>query len=52
MKAYNLEKASYNMAYAEAQGNTTKTGYLREVLAQNLIFRLEPDAVQTIMSRK
>ncbi|MFU2223145.1 GbpC/Spa domain-containing protein [Streptococcus pluranimalium] len=51
MKAYNLEKASYDMAYAEAQGNTTKTGYLPEVLAQNLIFRLEPDAVQTITGK-
>lgn len=51
MKAYNLEKASYDMAYAEAQGHTTKTGYLPEVLAQNLIFRLEPDAVQTITGK-
>ncbi|WP_158667318.1 GbpC/Spa domain-containing protein [Streptococcus pluranimalium] len=51
MKAYNLEAASYDMAYAEAQGHTTKTGYLPEVLAQNLIFRLEPDAVQTITGK-
>ncbi|WP_158667296.1 GbpC/Spa domain-containing protein [Streptococcus pluranimalium] len=51
MKAYNLEKASYDMAYAEAQGHTTETGYLPEVLAQNLIFRLEPDAVQTITGK-
>lgn len=51
LKAYNLEKASYDMAYAEAQDNTTKTGYLPEVLAQNLIFRLEPDAVQTITGK-
>ncbi|WP_277952240.1 GbpC/Spa domain-containing protein, partial [Streptococcus thoraltensis] len=51
LKVYNLEKASYDMAYAEAQGNTTKTGYLPEVLAQNLIFKLEPDAIQTITGK-
>ncbi|WP_242258425.1 hypothetical protein [Streptococcus thoraltensis] len=51
LKAYNLEKASYDMAYAEAQGNTTKRGYLPEVLAQNLIFILEPDAIQTITGK-
>ncbi|MGT2625222.1 GbpC/Spa domain-containing protein [Streptococcus thoraltensis] len=51
LKVYNLEKASYDMAYAEAQGNTTKRGYLPEVLAQNLIFKLEPDAIQTITGK-
>lgn len=46
-KTYNLAKARYDEDYNAALGNTNKTGYLPEVLAQNLIFRSEPNATQT-----
>lgn len=46
-KTYNLAKARYDEDYNTALGNTNKTGYLPEVLAQNLIFRSEPNATQT-----
>lgn len=51
MKVYNTAKANYDMAYNQALANTNKTGYLPEVLAQNLIFRLEPNATQTITGK-
>lgn len=51
MKVYNTAKASYDMAYNQALATTNKTGYLPEVLAQNLIFRLEPNATQTITGK-
>lgn len=46
-KTYNLAKARYDEDYNTALGNTNKTGYLPEVLAQNLIFCSEPNATQT-----
>lgn len=46
-KTYSLAKARYDEDYNTALGNTNKTGYLPEVLAQNLIFRSEPNATQT-----
>lgn len=51
MKVYNTAKANYDMTYNQALVNTNKTGYLPEVLAQNLIFRLEPNATQTITGK-
>lgn len=51
MKVYNMAKANYDQAYATALTNTKKDGYLLEVLAQNLIFKLEPNATQTITGK-
>lgn len=51
MKVYNMAKANYDQAYATALTNTKKDGYLPEVLAQNLIFKLEPNATQTITGK-
>lgn len=47
LKTYHLAKARYDEDYQEALRNTDKIGYLPEVLAQNLIFRSEPNATQT-----
>lgn len=47
LKTYRLAKARYDEDYQTALGNTDKAGYLPEVLAQNLIFRSEPNATQT-----
>ncbi|HFI0830414.1 TPA: SspB-related isopeptide-forming adhesin [Streptococcus suis] len=41
---YDVEKAKYDKAVAEAEANTKKDGYLSEVLVQGLKFQTEPNA--------
>lgn len=50
-KTYRLEKARYDEELLEAQGKLGQTGYLTEVLAQNLIFRSEPNTTQTFTGK-
>ncbi|HFI0035526.1 TPA: GbpC/Spa domain-containing protein [Streptococcus suis] len=50
-KTYILAKARYDEEMLEAQGKLGQTGYLTEVLAQNLIFRSEPNTTQTFTGK-
>ncbi|HEM5466773.1 glucan-binding protein [Streptococcus suis] len=50
-KTYILAKARYEEEMLEAQGKLGQTGYLTEVLAQNLIFRSEPNTTQTFTGK-
>lgn len=48
MEVYKDEKDKYDKAVAEAQANLTKDGYLSEVVAQEFIFKKEPNATVSI----
>lgn len=51
LKTYQVAKARYDEQVAEAQGKIGQFGYLSEVVAQNLIFRSEPNTTQTFTGK-
>lgn len=52
MAAYTTEKQKYDDAVAKAKANTSVDGNLSEVVAQNLIFKREPNASVAISGQQ